>query len=159
MTDRQPGRVLLLDDEPMVVESLKMLLQMETDYSVDACTRHEDALERLSAGGFHAVVSDFLMPGMDGIVFLAIARERQPMASRILLTGYADKGHAIRSINEVGLYHYVEKPWDNDALLMVIRNAVERSRLLAELDERVKKLERTDASLAELRSRLWRELV
>ncbi len=43
----------------------------------------------------------------------------QPAAIRLLLTGYADKENAIKAINEVGLYHYLEKPWDNDALLNI----------------------------------------
>jgi response regulator RpfG family c-di-GMP phosphodiesterase len=81
------------------------------------------------------------------------------LASRILLTGYADKRNAIRSINEVGLYQYLEKPWDNDRLLLVLRNAAERSVLLRELDERMQVLEQADRALAELRSRLLKTIL
>jgi response regulator RpfG family c-di-GMP phosphodiesterase len=61
------------------------------------------------------IVADFMMPGMDGITFLRQARDR-PLATRILLTGYADKENAIRAINEAGLYYYLEKPWNNEHL-------------------------------------------
>lgn len=154
-----PIRVLLVDDEPMIVETIRMILNFETDWVVDTCTRPVEALERLNGEPYDVVVSDFLMPEMDGVVFLGKARERQPHASRILLTGYADKGNAIRSINEVGLYHYLEKPWDNQALLLVLRNAAERSRLLREMDETIKRLEASDRRLADLRSRLIREFL
>ena len=58
------------------------------------------------------VIADYLMPGMDGVAFLSRFKEVRPMALRILLTGYADKESAIRAINSVGLYQYIEKPWD-----------------------------------------------
>jgi CheY-like chemotaxis protein len=77
-----------------------------------------------------------MMPGMDGITFLRSRRELRPLTTRILLTGYADKENAIRAINEAGLYYYLEKPWDNEQLKLVIRNGIERSALFNELDSR-----------------------
>jgi len=59
----------------------------------------------------------------------------------ILLTGYADKENAIRAINEVGLYRYIEKPWDNDDLLINIKNGIERSYLIEKLNEKIGELE------------------
>ena len=64
------------------------------------------------------VLSDFKMPGMDGLAFLARVRAAYPDAVLILLTGYADKESAIRAINEVGIWQYVEKPWDLGELLL-----------------------------------------
>ena len=64
-----------------------------------------------------------------GVEFLLKVKELQPEAIRILLTAYADKENAIRAINEVGLYQYVEKPWDNDALLLLIRNGLLHGKL------------------------------
>jgi response regulator RpfG family c-di-GMP phosphodiesterase len=95
-----------------------------------------------------------MMPDMDGITFFIKARELRPAATRILLTGYADKQNAIRAINEAGLYYYLEKPWDNDQLGMVIRNGVERSRLFHELDQRVGALNLANEELDALRGRL-----
>lgn len=56
-----------------------------------------------------------------------------PEVSKILLTGYADKENAIKAINEIGLYRYIEKPWNNDDLIINIKNGIERSYLLSEL--------------------------
>ena len=106
-----------------------------------------------------SVVSDFLMPEIDGLQFLAETRRHLPFASRILLTGYADKSNAIRSINEVGLFHYLEKPWDNESLLLIVRNGLERSRLMAELDRVCRELGQRHDSLENLRTRLLREIL
>jgi response regulator RpfG family c-di-GMP phosphodiesterase len=91
---------------------------------------------------------------MDGITFLKQVRERRPQATRILLTGYADKENAIRAINEAGLYHYLEKPWNNDHLKIVLRNGVERASLFTELDARVAALDGANRELGEIRRRL-----
>jgi putative two-component system response regulator len=76
------------------------------------------------------------------------------MTTRILLTGYADKENAIRAINEAGLYYYLEKPWSNDQLKIVIRNGIERSALFTELDARVSALESAHEELGGMRRRL-----
>jgi response regulator RpfG family c-di-GMP phosphodiesterase len=83
-------------------------------------------------------------------------REIRPLVTRILLTGYADKDNAIRAINEVGLYYYLEKPWNNEHLKLVIRNGIERSALFTDLDARVSALEGANQELLEMRRRLAR---
>ena len=102
------------------------------------------------------VVADFMMPEMDGVSFLKEVRRLRPEATRLLLTGYADKENAIRAINEAGLYYYLEKPWDNDHLGLVIRNGMERSSLFNELSSRVSALEAAHEELAGFRERLVR---
>ncbi len=151
--------VLLLDDEPMVTRSLESLLRMETSWTVLSFNRTEEAIAAVHERTVDAVVADFLMPRTDGLEFLRRVKERDPLASRILLTGYADKQNAIRSINEVGLYQYVEKPWDNDAMLLLVRNAVERTRILRRVEELVRTLAERDRSLESLRSSLLKAFV
>jgi len=159
MNDTRDGWILLLDDDLLVTQSLGAFLKEESSWNVALFNRPSEALESLNRQAYHAVISDFLMPEMDGIAFLGEVKRLQPTASRILLTGYADKANAIRSINEVGLYQYLEKPWDNEDLLMVLRNAIERSRMIEELDSRMRRLEETDRSLEELRSRLLKAIL
>ena len=161
MTEEAPveGHVLVLDDEPMVTKILDSLLRLESPWEPFVFNRASEALASLETRRYHAVVSDFLMPEMDGVQFLSRVRQEQPFASRILLTGYADKQNAIRSINEAGLFHYVEKPWDNDNLLLVVRNGVERAVLLSSLDEKVRELAERDESLAKLRAGLMRSIL
>ncbi|MCG8468268.1 MAG: response regulator [Gemmatimonadetes bacterium] len=145
--------VMIVDDEEMVVGSIQSFLELETSYRVLPFTSPEAALASLDDERVHTIVADFMMPEMDGVTFLTRARELRPDATRILLTGYADKKNAIRAINEAGLYQYVQKPWDNDALTVVIRNAVERCQMYGELAERLVELETANEELAGLKDR------
>jgi DNA-binding NtrC family response regulator len=140
--------VLILDDEEMVLTSLSTYLALESDYEVFTFTSARQALEHLEAHDVGIIISDFLMPEMDGISFLTQARELRPDAPRVLLTGYADKENAIKAINQVGLYQYVEKPWDNDDLRIIIRNGLEKRGLISKLDQQVREI---DQAYQELR--------
>ncbi len=148
------GTVMIVDDEEMVATALRSFLELETSYRVLTYTSPEAALEELDGRPVHVVLADFYMPDMDGITFLKEVRERSPQATRILLTGYADKENAIRAINEAGLYYYLEKPWDNEHLKLVIRNGVERSSLYAELMDRIDALETSQQELEEIRRKV-----
>ena len=86
------------------------------------------------------VISDFLMPGLDGIAFLKAVKEQLPESTLILLTGYADKENAIDAINTVGIYKYIEKPWDNETIKLSIKNGLERARLLGDLRRTISEL-------------------
>jgi DNA-binding NtrC family response regulator len=134
--------VMIVDDEEMVLTSLSTYLQLETDYAVVTFTSAEQALAHLRTQPVDIIVSDFLMPGMDGITFLGKARDLKPDVPRVILTGYADKENAIKAINEVGLFQYIEKPWDNDELRLIIRNGLEKKRLLTRLSEKVGEINR-----------------
>ncbi len=129
--------VMIVDDEEMVLTSLSTYLTLETDYNVVTFTSAKKALDHVASGPVDLIISDFLMPEMDGITFLARARDLKPDVPRIILTGYADKENAIKAINQVGLFQYIEKPWDNDDLRIIIRNGLEKKRLLAKLSEKV----------------------
>jgi len=128
--------VLIVDDEEMVLTSLSTYLTLESDYEVFTFTSALAALAHLERHEVGLIISDFLMPEMDGITFLTKAKELRPDAPRVILTGYADKENAIKAINQVGLYQYVEKPWDNDELRLIIRNGLEKRQLLANLSQK-----------------------
>ena len=152
---REPaGRVAVVDDEEMVVTSIESYLQLETSHEILTFTSPEMALQSLGEATVDVVVADFMMPGMDGITFLKQMRQARPRAARILLTGYADKQNAVRAINEVGLYQYLEKPWKNEQLKLVIQNGVERARLIRDLEDRMEALAEANSELEELRRRL-----
>jgi response regulator RpfG family c-di-GMP phosphodiesterase len=154
MPDRTTPTILIVDDEEMVLMALRGFLELETAYRVVTSLSPVDALATVRDERVDVIVADFMMPVMDGIEFLRQARDIRPHATRILLTGYADMRNAIRAINEAGLYHYLEKPWDNDRLKLVVRNGVERSSLVNELDSRITALESANVELLEIRSRL-----
>ena len=139
--------IVLVDDEEMVLTSLSSFLTLETDYLVKTFTSANEALNFVRGKDIDLVMSDYLMPEMDGITFLAKVKELQPEVPRIILTGYADKENAIKAINEVGLYQYIEKPWDNDDLLIIIRNALEKQVLMKKLQQKISEINKAYADL------------
>jgi len=144
------GRVVIVDDEPMVTTSIVTMLNLDTEYEAVGYNTPLAALEAFQGNTPpDVVISDFLMPDMDGIEFLQAVRARFPETTLILLTGYADKENAIQAINDVGIYRYLEKPWDNEALKLAIRNGIERTRLLNRLNEKIKALEQAQLDLRE----------
>ena len=148
MTEQQILEIIVIvDDEEMILTSLTSLLALESDYDVRAFLSPGQALEEARNTDIDLVISDYLMPEMDGISFLLKMREIKPEAPRIILTGYADKENAIKAINEVGLFQYIEKPWDNDDLQMVIRNGLEKQRLLKDLQRKVEEMNRAYSDL------------
>ena len=150
--------VLLVDDEEMVLNSIKSFFAIETDYNLITYTSPLKALEELLQSTRHVdlVVSDYLMPEMDGITFLAKVKEKLPLVPRILLTGYADKENAIKAINNVGLYQYIEKPWDNEDLRLIVRNGLEKTILLHQLEEKIHEAERAQRELSEVQRDILR---
>jgi DNA-binding NtrC family response regulator len=147
MEQSATNTILLVDDEEMVVTSIKSFLTLETDYEVVAFTSPKEALEHVRKHKVDLVISDFLMPDMDGIEFLAHVKNLQPEATRVLLTGYADKENAIKAINDVGLYQYIEKPWENDDLKLIIRNGLEKRVLLKRLQEKIGEVDKAHDEL------------
>ncbi len=138
----RPQVVMLVDDEPMVTQALALFLELETDYEVATCSSGPEALDRLDAGPVDVVVSDFLMPGMNGLELLAEVAQRDPEIPRLMLTGYADKENAIRAINEVGLFQYLEKPLENEQFLLGLKNALAHKGVRAALHEKIQELDR-----------------
>jgi DNA-binding NtrC family response regulator len=147
--------IVLVDDEEMVLTSLRSILSLETDYEIRTFTSAREALEHIRSNNVDLVISDYLMPEMDGISFLAKVRELRPEVPRIILTGYADKENAIKAINEVGLYQYLEKPWDNEDLMIIIRNGLERQKLIKNLQEKIMEI---NAAYGDLQS-MHREIL
>jgi len=137
----EAATVLVVDDEPAVVQSVSALLELETPHKVIVETSSTRAVQVAKVNPLDLVISDFLMPELDGIKLLLEVRRLYPESTLILLTGYADKENAIRAINEVGIFHYMEKPWDNDDLLTIIRTGLDKRLQLHRLHERTRELE------------------
>jgi response regulator RpfG family c-di-GMP phosphodiesterase len=116
--------VLLVDDEESILNSLRRLLRGQP-YDLLLATSGVQALEILAQQPVNLVVSDARMPGMDGASLLAHVRERYPATARIMLTGYADPAAIIKAINDGQIHRYISKPWNDEELLLILRQSLE----------------------------------
>lgn len=157
MTESLPSNasLLLVDDEENILRSLQRVLRKEP-YDIQTASSGEEALTLLEGQKFDLVISDARMPGMDGPTLLSEIKKRWPWSIRILLTGYADINSTIKAINDGQIYRYISKPWDDEELKLVIRQALafqysERRRLALEKLTRKqnKELQALNASLEE----------
>ena len=130
ITDSAPS-LLLVDDEASILSSLRRLLR-PAGYKVHLAESGKAGLDVLEREHIDLVISDMRMPEMDGAKFLEHVRNRWPEVTRVLLTGYADVGSTIDAINRGEIYRYIAKPWDDNDLTLIIRDALDRQRLQAE---------------------------
>ncbi len=118
-------RILFVDDEPRILMSLKVIFKQ--DYDVVTAVGGQAALDLFRTAKFDVIVSDQRMPGVTGVEVLRAARELQPKAVRLLLTGYSDLNAIIGSINEGEIFRFISKPWSNTELKGTIAAAVKAS--------------------------------
>lgn len=123
--------LLLVDDEPGILSSLRRLLRA-TKYRILTAEGGEAALQILALNEVDLIISDMRMPYMNGAEFLSRARALYPDTMRILLTGYSEIDSAVRAINEGGVYRYLTKPWDDNDLLLTVNQAIEQQKLRRE---------------------------
>lgn len=117
--------ILLVDDERSILNSLTRILAAE-DRQIFCVESAEDALVKLKeAGGADLVVSDNRLPNISGIDFLVKVRHLYPDSIRVLLTGYPDLESAIQAINKGQVYRFITKPWENEELKLMVKQALD----------------------------------
>ena len=145
---RQRASLLVIDDEPDVLSSLRGLLRL--DYRVITCGDAGSALEILrSDDDIHVIMSDQRMPGMSGVDLLRQAMAIRPEVTRLLFTAYADIRTVIDAINQGHIFRYVAKPWDPEELQVVVRQAVDHHDLIVEKNRLLAELRTANAKLTE----------
>jgi two-component system, NtrC family, nitrogen regulation response regulator NtrX len=120
-------RILIVDDDPATLGSLSRAFAMEGLEALTASSAVR-ALERLQTEPVDAILSDVVMPGMDGLEFLARLRERAPSVPVVLMSGQASLENAVKA-TRLGALDFVEKPVSLDRLLLTLRNALRTSSL------------------------------
>lgn len=134
------SRIMLVDDEESILKALQRLLRVAPctygnrsfNLEVHAFSSPEVALAHARHEEYDLFISDFRMPGMDGIEFLKAAKEAQPDAVRLILSGYADLNALLRAVNEVGIERFIAKPWNDYELMSAIGQALAHRELLLE---------------------------
>lgn len=132
--------VLIVDDEVEILNLMETLLDMN-GFEVVRAESGEEALEISREIALAAVVSDYRMPGMNGVELISNLNKRHPNTPMIIATGFADVDIAIDAINKGGVYKLIKKPWDPFELLQEVKAAVDyrnSEKLRERLEEKLK---------------------
>lgn len=128
-------KILLLDDEQNVLLALQRSLKSvakEMEMTMELFNSPQEAINRLSNTAFDFIISDYHMPGMNGIQFLSVAKEMQPHAIRLMLSASAEFKTILGAINDAEVFRYIAKPWNQDELLETIQLAAARRQQIME---------------------------
>ncbi|MCF6339014.1 MAG: response regulator [Gammaproteobacteria bacterium] len=117
--------ILIVDDESRIIRTLGRL--MRPHYQTFLANSGEEALDILRNNRIHVIISDQRMPEMTGVELLSKVKQLSPNTTRVLLTGYSDLSAVVNSVNEGEIFRYITKPWNNDELFSVVRQAADIS--------------------------------
>jgi response regulator RpfG family c-di-GMP phosphodiesterase len=117
-------RLLLVDDETFVLHALQRCLRQE-GYRIDCIDNPFKALELARQVKYNLIISDYMMPGVDGIMLLSLIRQIQPRAKRFVLSAHTHVDTLLEAINHAKIDRYILKPWEPRKLKFDIRQALE----------------------------------
>ena len=143
-------RILLVDDDPLILQALSRILKSE-GYDVIA---HTDPVSASAERDFVVVITDFMMPQMNGIELLGVLRTTNPQAVRILLTAAADFKVASDAVNRGEIYRLLGKPWTLAELAACVKQAVMHYHLINENKRLATELSEKNAILTEMNRNL-----
>jgi putative nucleotidyltransferase with HDIG domain len=149
--------MLVVDDETHVLSALRRLLRHQP-YRLLTTAEPTEALEIIRREPVELVMCDHRMPGMTGIELMQRVKVIRPEAVRIIFTGYLDLGAAVDAINKGEVYRFVTKPWNDDELRLIIRQAVEHHRLLSQNRELLTQVSEQNRGLRQLARELERRV-
>jgi len=124
------ARILIVDDEKLILTSLAELLRLE-GYDVETAARFKDASAQLAASAFEVAIADISMPDVNGFELLKLIRNRYPETVTIMMTGYGTIEDAVKAMR-AGAFDYLTKPIIDDEIKLVVQRALERQSLTAE---------------------------
>jgi len=125
------GVILMVDDEENVRRALIRELRLEP-YELLEAEDAKSALQVLKEREVDVIISDYRMPGVNGLALLRIVKDHYPEIIRIMLTGFGDMETVIRATNDAEIFRFFTKPWDKEKLLKALRKAMEERRLKKE---------------------------
>ena len=128
-------KVLLVDDEVGVLQAVKRIFSRSQLVELMTVADPFAAMEIVAAEEIALVISDQKMPGMTGLELLAWVNANHPGIVKIIMTGDTDIQTAVQAINEIGVYKFIRKPWNNDDLYWTVVRALEMVRMQRENQE------------------------
>ncbi len=148
--------LLIVDDQQEILNALQRLFKK--DYRVFTAESGQQALGIMQKNEISVILCDQRMPGMDGVTFLSKAREIQPDAMRLIITGYADIEATIDAVNKAKIFQYITKPFEPEELKQIVRNATDRYRLTRENRLLQKRLESANKRLVSEKKLLQKQI-
>lgn len=138
-------KILYVDDEVNNLNSFRAAFRR--DYDIKLAESGGEGAKVLAENEIHIIITDQRMPEMTGVEFLEGIIPKFPDPIRILLTGYTDISAVVDAINKGQVYHYLTKPWDEDNIRIVIKNAFEIFHLRQENKRLIQDLKDTNVKL------------
>ncbi len=152
-------KILCVDDERNVLKSLRRLFMDEDDYEILLAESGEEALEILAEEeGIRLVISDYRMPGMNGVDFLSKVYEGWPDTIRMVLSGYADTAAVVEAINLGRIYKFIPKPWNDEELKSAVAMALQHQELKLQNSQLNAELQKKNAELQEMNENLEKKV-
>jgi len=146
-------RVLIVDDDELILKALARILE-SAGFDPRCYLTPDQALQGLEADRPVVVISDYMMPGVDGVTFLNQIREKVPGAVRILCTAAEDFRVALQAVNSGEVFRIIAKPWHQQELLATVNQAAEAARLRRENERLTGEVQRQNGQLREINLRL-----
>ncbi len=136
LTPTRVQRILIVDDEDDILSSLKTLFEVSlSNTEVETAANGHKGLERLKETSFDLILTDYKMPGMNGLDFLTQAREHAPDTPAILITAFPDLNIAVKAINETGVENFITKPLQPEQVVETVREVLRERRAAEQRDK------------------------
>jgi len=129
----EKSKILVIDDEKRMCDSIKVLLS-NIGYDVDIAENGKVGIDKLKAGQYDLVITDLMMPELDGFAVMKYIKENCPRTLVIVITGYASVESAVRAIRS-GAYDYILKPFDFEIIKISVERAWDKLKLEKELEQ------------------------
>ncbi|WP_238527244.1 response regulator [Methylomonas methanica] len=155
---RTSRTLLLVDDEPNIINALKRTLRRD-GYSIFTANGAEEALDLLIDHKIALIISDQRMPKMSGVEFLRKVKELYPKTVRVVLSGFTDLESVTSAINEGAIYRFMTKPWDDELLRKNVREAFEYHEMEQENQRLTRELQHSNDLLARLNQSLEQQVM
>jgi len=146
--------VVIVDSNLAEMKQIELFLETQAGFDVQTFTDPAETERFFESHPVDVAISDCSVARTNGLQLLRRLKEIQPESSRMLLTGCIDVTIAVQAINEVALFQYLQKPCDDEQLLLAVKSGVERSRLLRELREKIEQLDSAHVTLKSAQHRL-----
>ena len=148
-------RILVVDDDALILQALSRILQSE-GYTIVA---HQDPVVAAKETDFAVVISDFMMPQMNGIELLGHFRQKNPDAVRLMLTAAADFRIATEAVNRGEIFRLLGKPWTISELVQSVRQAVDHHHLVTQNQRLARELSEKNVQLQGINAELERRVI